>query len=108
MIPAKAREARARKHADIKRAAIEEFARHGFQGASTQAFAARAGLSKPQLNYYIDSKLDLYRAVLLDTTLVPDKSGVGPPVSSGSGGFDDSPLPHANERLNAAFYFGRE
>ena len=67
MIPTKAREARARKHADIKRAAIEEFARHGFQGASTQAIAARAGLSKPQLNYYIDSKLDLYREVLLDT-----------------------------------------
>jgi TetR/AcrR family transcriptional regulator len=58
---------RTARHADIKRAAMEEFARHGFHGASTQAIAARAGLSKAQLNYYIDSKEDLYREVLLET-----------------------------------------
>ncbi|MBL8379289.1 MAG: TetR family transcriptional regulator C-terminal domain-containing protein [Burkholderiales bacterium] len=67
MTTSSTRPPRAARHADIKRAAIEEFARHGFQGASTQAIAARAGLSKPQLNYYIDGKEDLYREVLLDT-----------------------------------------
>ncbi|MBL8386574.1 MAG: TetR family transcriptional regulator C-terminal domain-containing protein [Burkholderiales bacterium] len=67
MSAGKAREARDRKQIDIRRAAIEEFARHGYRGASTQAIAARAGLSKPQLHYYIDSKEDLYREVLLET-----------------------------------------
>ena len=63
----KVREAREKRQSDIKRAAIEEFARHGFRGASTQSIAERAGLSKSQLHYYIDSKEDLYREVLLDT-----------------------------------------
>jgi len=61
------REAREKRQSDIKRAAIEEFARHGFRGASTRSIAERAGLSKSRLHYYIDSKEDLYREVLLDT-----------------------------------------
>ena len=52
--------------AQIYQAAIEVFAAEGPSGASTQAIADRAGLSKAQLHYYIDSKEALYRQVLQD------------------------------------------
>ncbi|RZI97448.1 MAG: TetR family transcriptional regulator [Variovorax sp.] len=59
---------RARKYtqmvAVIHRAAVEVFASEGLAGASTQAIADKAGLSKAQLHYYIDSKEALYRQVL--------------------------------------------
>lgn len=57
---------RARVLAAINLAAIEVFACEGLNGASTQAIAERAGLSKQQLHYYIDSKETLYRQVLQD------------------------------------------
>lgn len=50
----------------INQAAIEVFASEGLAGASTQAIADKAGLSKAQLHYYIDSKEALYRQVLQD------------------------------------------
>jgi len=50
----------------INQAAIEVFATDGLAGASTQAIADKAGLSKAQLHYYIDSKEALYRQVLQD------------------------------------------
>ncbi|MEX3009652.1 TetR family transcriptional regulator C-terminal domain-containing protein [Hoeflea sp. TYP-13] len=49
----------------IHEAAIEEFSANGLVGASTQAIARRAGLSKPQLHYYISSKEELYEETLL-------------------------------------------
>ena len=49
----------------IREAAIEEFSANGMVGASTQAIARRAGLSKPQLHYYISSKEELYEETLL-------------------------------------------
>ena len=48
----------------IRQAALEEFATRGFDGASTQSIAQRAGISKPQLHYYISSKEELYEEVL--------------------------------------------
>ena len=48
----------------IREAAIAEFSSHGFKGASTQAIAERAGLTKPQLHYYIESKQALYDELL--------------------------------------------
>ncbi len=48
----------------IRRAAISEFSQHGFAGASTQAIAERAGLSKSALHYYIDDKETLYADLL--------------------------------------------
>ncbi|WP_250514612.1 TetR/AcrR family transcriptional regulator [Caballeronia sp. INDeC2] len=48
----------------IRDAAIAEFASHGLKGASTQSIAERAGLSKAQLHYYIESKEDLYEKIL--------------------------------------------
>jgi TetR/AcrR family transcriptional regulator len=69
---------RARKYtqvlAVIYQAAIEVFASDGLAGASTQAIADKAGLSKPQLHYYIESKEALYRQVLQD--IINDWIGV--------------------------------
>ncbi|MEJ7930524.1 TetR/AcrR family transcriptional regulator [Ramlibacter sp. AN1015] len=48
----------------IRQAGIAEFALHGLRGATTQAIAERAGLSKAQLHYYIDSKEALYAELL--------------------------------------------
>ena len=58
----------------ILKAALEVFARDGFRGATVDAIAAVAGMSKPNLLYYYPSKDDIYRAVLerlLDTWLAP-------------------------------------
>lgn len=50
----------------IRAAAITEFSQQGFKGATTQSIAERAGLSKPQLHYYIASKEELYQDLLQD------------------------------------------
>ena len=50
--------------AAIHQAATQVFARDGYEGATTQAIADAAGLSKPQLHYYIDSKEALYTQLL--------------------------------------------
>lgn len=67
---APAKRGRSRKYTQvlgtISQAAIEVFASEGLAGASTQAIADKAGLSKAQLHYYIDSKDALYRKVLQD------------------------------------------
>lgn len=69
MKPAKplraARESRERILAAIRAAAIAEFSENGLKGTSTQAIAARAGLTKPQLHYYIKGKEELYEELLL-------------------------------------------
>ncbi len=49
---------------NILQAAIIEFSQKGFNGASTQGIAARAGLKKSQLHYYIEDKESLYYQVL--------------------------------------------
>lgn len=45
-------------------AAVHEFAAHGFEGGSTRAIAARAGVHQPQINYHFSSKLALWRAAV--------------------------------------------
>jgi TetR/AcrR family transcriptional regulator len=45
-------------------AAEEEFARHGYKGATMNNIAQRAGLPKANIHYYFNSKLELYAAVL--------------------------------------------
>ncbi|MDA7416899.1 TetR/AcrR family transcriptional regulator [Xenophilus arseniciresistens] len=59
------REGRQRILADIQAAAITEFSRNGLKGTSTQAIADRAGLTKPQLHYYITGKEELYNELLM-------------------------------------------
>jgi TetR/AcrR family transcriptional regulator len=61
----RARPGRERIMAAIRTAAIEEFSLHGLKGTSTQAIAARAGLTKPQLHYYIAGKEELYEELLM-------------------------------------------
>jgi len=68
--------------AAIDAAAIDVFARDGFQGATTQAIADAAGISKAQLHYYIGSKEALYQRILQD--IVDDWISVF--------GFADAPL----------------
>ncbi|MCJ0764343.1 TetR family transcriptional regulator C-terminal domain-containing protein [Variovorax terrae] len=48
-------------------AALAEFSQHGLKGTSTQAIAERAGMSKQQLHYYIESKEVLYESILRKT-----------------------------------------
>jgi TetR/AcrR family transcriptional regulator len=60
----RSRQSRERMLAAIREAAIAEFSLHGFKGTSTQAIAERAGLTKPQLHYYIKSKEELYEELL--------------------------------------------
>ncbi|MEY3664434.1 MAG: hypothetical protein RLZZ153_616 [Pseudomonadota bacterium] len=57
---------RARMLTTIDAAAVEVFARDGYLGATTQAIADAAGLSKAQLHYYIGSKETLYQRILQD------------------------------------------
>lgn len=45
-------------------AGLDEFSRLGFAGATLDAIATGAGLSKPNLLYYFDSKDEIYRALL--------------------------------------------
>jgi len=60
-----ARQNRERVMAAIRAAAIAEFSENGLKGSSTQAIAERAGLSKPQLHYYIRGKEELYGELLM-------------------------------------------
>ncbi|MEJ7930519.1 TetR family transcriptional regulator C-terminal domain-containing protein [Ramlibacter sp. AN1015] len=59
---------RAELMAQVRKAALEEFALYGLRGASTQGIAQRAGISKQSLHYYIESKEALYEEVLKETT----------------------------------------
>ncbi len=63
-MPGRNKPGRERMLAAIREAAIHEFSRHGFKGASTKAIAERAGLTKPHLHYYISSKEELYEDLL--------------------------------------------
>ncbi|MFB2937972.1 TetR family transcriptional regulator [Aerosakkonemataceae cyanobacterium BLCC-F154] len=61
--PRQVRDAEATK-AQILDAAEEEFARHGLNGARTEAIATRSGVTKAMIYYYFESKEGLYREVL--------------------------------------------
>ena len=61
----------------ILRAAEAEFAEKGYEGATTAAIAARAGLPKANLHYYVATKEALYRRVVagvLDAWLAEARS----------------------------------
>lgn len=72
--PRSPRQNRERVMAAIRAAAIEEFSQNGLKGTSTQAIAERAGLTKPQLHYYIHGKEELYEELL--TSIVADWKGM--------------------------------
>ncbi len=64
--PSRNRPGRERILQSIRDAAIAEFSLQGFKGATTQDIARRAGLTKPQLHYYIAGKDELYLELLHD------------------------------------------
>lgn len=54
--------------------ALEVFSRDGYGGATLDTIAKRAGLSKPNLLYYFESKTEIYVTLLsqlLETLLAP-------------------------------------
>ena len=53
-----------RSREEILRAAMAEFADHGFGGARVEAIAERAGVNKKLLYYYFEGKDELFLAVL--------------------------------------------
>lgn len=72
--PRSPRQNRERVLAAIREAAIAEFSQNGLKGTSTQAIAERAGLTKPQLHYYIRGKEELYEELLM--SVVTDWKGM--------------------------------
>ena len=73
-IPRNTRRSREQVMTAIHAAAIAEFSESGLKGTSTQAIAARAGLTKPQLHYYIQGKEELYGELLM--SVVSDWKGM--------------------------------
>lgn len=73
-VPRNTRRSRQQMMAAIHAAAIAEFSENGLKGTSTQAIAARAGLTKPQLHYYIQGKEELYGELLM--SVVSDWKGM--------------------------------
>jgi TetR/AcrR family transcriptional regulator len=65
--PKKATRIQRRNREAILEAALDVFSQSGFRGATLDAIAERAGLSKPNLLYYYRSKEAIYVAVLEDT-----------------------------------------
>src|SRR3954470_24430574 len=71
--PGSKRGERTRKSSDERRehviaAAVSEFARHGYHGASTGAIAKRAGISQPYIYALFPSKRDLFLAANTQVT----------------------------------------
>lgn len=77
------RQNRERVLAAIRAAAIAEFSQNGLKGTSTQAIAERAGLTKPQLHYYIHGKEELYEELLM--SVVAEWKGMFDVASSDPG-----------------------
>jgi AcrR family transcriptional regulator len=61
-MPTQTRQTAEERREDVLAAAVEEFARAGFHGASTDAIARRAGISQPYLFRLFGSKKELYLA----------------------------------------------
>jgi TetR/AcrR family transcriptional regulator, repressor for uid operon len=69
---AKADETRRR----IVNAARQVFSAHGYDGATFQAIAVRADLTRPAINHYFSSKRALYREVVNQTNELVVKAGI--------------------------------
>jgi TetR/AcrR family transcriptional regulator len=65
--PKKATRIQRRNRRAILEAALEAFSAYGFRGATIDAIAEKAGMSKPNLLYYFPTKEAIYVAVLEDT-----------------------------------------
>jgi len=65
--PRRGRPAAAGTRDDLLRAGAEVFGERGFEGATAERIARRAGATKAMINYHFGSKEDLYEAILLAT-----------------------------------------
>jgi AcrR family transcriptional regulator len=63
-MPTATRQTAAERREEVLEAAVQEFARAGFHGASTDAIARRAGISQPYLFRLFGSKKDLHLATV--------------------------------------------
>ena len=104
------RQNRERVMAAIRAAAIVEFSENGLKGTSTQAIAERAGLTKPQLHYYIRGKEELYEELIM--SVVTEWKGMFDPASSDPGqvlgGYIRSKLQLAFDKPEISRIFTRE
>src|SRR6266705_219377 len=64
MNAATTRQSAAERREEILEAALEEFAEHGYHGASTEAIARRAGISQPYVFRLFGTKKELFTAVV--------------------------------------------
>ena len=60
----------------IARAAREVFSELGYDGATFQEIAVRADLTRPAINHYFPSKLELYRHVVQDANQMSLAAGI--------------------------------
>src|SRR5882762_3518298 len=58
------RQSAAERREEILEAALEEFAAHGYHGASTESIARRAGISQPYVFLLFVTKKELFKAVI--------------------------------------------
>jgi AcrR family transcriptional regulator len=58
------RQSASERREEILDAALEEFAEHGYHGASTEAIARRAGISQPYVFRLFGTKQELFKAVV--------------------------------------------
>jgi AcrR family transcriptional regulator len=58
------RQSAAERREEILEAALDEFAEHGYHGASTEAIARRAGISQPYVFRLFGTKQELFKAVV--------------------------------------------
>ncbi|SFR16289.1 TetR family transcriptional regulator C-terminal domain-containing protein [Poseidonocella sedimentorum] len=89
----------------ITDAALEIFSQHGFRGATLDQIAGEAGLSKPNLLYYFDSKEAIHVDVLnrlMETWLAPLEA-IDP-----QGEPREELLRYIRRKLEMAFEFPRE
>jgi len=66
----------------ILEAALDLFAAHGYEGASTRQIAESAGVNLPAIQYYFGNKEGLYRAIIDDIVVDTERqmAGVAPRV----------------------------
>jgi AcrR family transcriptional regulator len=64
MAPTKTRSTAAARRDEVLDAALVEFADHGFEGASTEDIARRAGISQPYLFRLFGTKKELFKAAV--------------------------------------------
>jgi AcrR family transcriptional regulator len=64
MMATATRKSQAERREEILDAALEEFAEHGYHGASTEGIARRAGISQPYVFRLFGTKKELFKAVV--------------------------------------------